>query len=148
MTGTALTQLMAADHDALNALMRGDPEPKKQLFSRRHDATLASPLAPPAQGWAQIEATLERAAQVLAGSEPLRFHRISAVITADLAYIVEIEQSRGPLGDTTGALHPFALRATTVFRREEDRGWRICHRHADPITTPRPVDSLITPPEA
>jgi ketosteroid isomerase-like protein len=71
----------------------------------------------------------------------VRFERISQVITADLAYVVEIERSRAKLGGAE-ELIPFALRATTVFRREEDGAWRICHRHADPITTPRPIESL------
>jgi ketosteroid isomerase-like protein len=35
-----------------------------------------------------------------------------------------------------------SLRATIIFRREEDT-WRIVHRHADPITTPRPISTVI-----
>jgi hypothetical protein len=37
---------------------------------------------------------------------------------------------------------PFALRATIIFRPEEGT-WKVVHRHADPITTARPVESVI-----
>jgi ketosteroid isomerase-like protein len=31
---------------------------------------------------------------------------------------------------------------TTIFRHEED-GWKLVHRHADTVTTPQPVESLV-----
>lgn len=35
-----------------------------------------------------------------------------------------------------------SVRVTTVFRRE-DGVWKVAHRHADPITAPRPPESVI-----
>ena len=32
-------------------------------------------------------------------------------------------------------------RGTSVYRHEDDAGWRLVHRHADPIVTPRGVES-------
>jgi ketosteroid isomerase-like protein len=37
---------------------------------------------------------------------------------------------------------PVALRVTSVFRPEAGR-WKLVHRHADPITTPRPGESVV-----
>jgi ketosteroid isomerase-like protein len=142
MIPAELVQAMEADHDALNALVRGDPAPKLALFSQADDVTLANPLGPPVRGFEAIAAATRRVVAQLREGEPIRFERISQVVTADLAYIVEIERSRARIGGSDH-LVPFALRATTVFRREDDGAWRVCHRHADPITTARPIHSLI-----
>jgi len=72
--------------------------------------------------------------------EGYTFDTITWVETADLAYEVGIEHSRAKLGGAAEKV-PISLRVTTVFRREDD-GWKIVHRHADPITTPRSARSV------
>ena len=56
MKDAGLDQLIEMDHQATAAIIKGDPEPKKQLYSRGDYATLANPLGPPARGWQQVEA--------------------------------------------------------------------------------------------
>ena len=141
MSASDLAQVMEQDHRALDAFVKGDPEPKKKLFSRRDDATLANPLGPPVRGWNQIEMALERAASQLREGEAIHFERISEYATPDLAYIVEIERTRGKIG-STNEIVPISLRVTTIFRREDD-GWRVVHRHADSITSPRTIESIV-----
>jgi ketosteroid isomerase-like protein len=140
MSASDLAQVMEEYHQALDAFVKGDPEPNKKLFSRRDDVTLANPLGPPARGWDQVK-TLERAASQIREGEATGFERISEYATPDLAYILEIERYRAKLGGAD-EMSPISLRATTIFRREDD-GWRIVHRHADPITSPRPVESVV-----
>jgi ketosteroid isomerase-like protein len=111
------------------------------MFSQRDDVTLANPLGPPARGWNQVKTQLERAATQLRDGEPIRFERISDYATRDLAYIVEIVRTRMKLGGAKD-MAPVSLRVTTIFRREDD-GWKIVHRHADPITAPRPLASVV-----
>lgn len=136
-----LEQTIEQDHEASAAFVRGDPEPKKRLYSRSGFATLANPLGLPARGWQQVEAALDAAAAVLRDGEPTEFERISECEAPDLAYIVEIERSSVKIGGADQP-SPVALRATTVFRRE-GASWRVVHRHADPITTPRAPESIV-----
>lgn len=141
MPPAELLAIIEADHVALHAMMRGDPEPKKQLYSHADDATLANPLGPPARGWAAISSRLDQAASALRDGQHMFFERISDVTTEDLAYIIDVEHYHGVRVGTVGPTD-FALRVTTVFRREAD-GWRIVHRHADAITTERPHESVL-----
>jgi ketosteroid isomerase-like protein len=131
-------------HLALREITNGRPELYKKLSSRREDVTLANPFAPfgpVSRGWAQVAETLERAASNYADGEVMGFENVSRYLTADLAYIVEVERYRARIG---GRDEPtsVALRVTSVLRRE-DGAWRIVHRHADPITSARPAASLL-----
>ena len=63
------------------------------------------------------------------------------VVTADLAYILEIERFEAKVGGSD-EVTPIALRVTSIFR-QEDGSWKLVHRHADPITGLRPAESVI-----
>lgn len=144
---------MAQEHDlpldeyrrAGVEIINGNPDVYKTLYSRREDVTLANPLGPPARGWSQVASALDRAASSFRsnfrGGESAGVENISTAITAELAYILEIERYRARIGGAAD-LSPVAVRVTTVFRRE-DGDWKVVHRHADPITTARPPESIV-----
>jgi len=137
-----LARVIEQDHAALKAFMGGDPEPKKRLYSRGNDATLANPLGPAVRGWEAISRRLDEASATLRGGDSLDFERVSAVSSADLAYVIDIERYHGV--NVEGAEEPreFSLRVTTIFRREAE-GWMIVHRHADPITIRRDAQTVL-----
>jgi ketosteroid isomerase-like protein len=137
-----LAAVIERDHAALHDFMRGNPEPKKSVYSREDDATLANPLGPPARGWAAVSKRLDEASATLQDATSLSFTRVSTVATVDLAYTVEIEHYQGQQFTGSEERHDFDLRVTTIFRNES-AGWRIVHRHADAITTMRPVESVL-----
>ena len=128
-------------HRAGLDLTNGNPEVYKSLYSRRDDVTLANPFGPPACGWSEVSATLDRAAENYKDGEVVGFESVSTVITPDLAYTVEIESYRARVGGAE-EIAPVAVRVTTVFRRE-DGIWKVVHRHADPITAPRSPESVL-----
>jgi ketosteroid isomerase-like protein len=77
----------------------------------------------------------------LSEGQLLESEQISMYSSGDLAYVVEIERFRVKVGGAREPA-PSSLRVTTIFRREED-GWKLVHRHADTVTTPQPVESLV-----
>jgi ketosteroid isomerase-like protein len=126
---------------ALREIVKGNPEPMQGMFSHREDVTLANPIAPPARGWEQVAATMERAASNLREGDITDFETVARSATPELAYVVWIERGRGKIGEREEIV-AFPLRVTTIFR-PEDGTWKIVHRHADTVTTARPPESMI-----
>jgi ketosteroid isomerase-like protein len=122
-------------------ITRGNPDVYKLLWSRRDDVTLANPFGPPVRGWEEVSARLDLAASNYHDGRDYEFQNISTVITAELAYTVEIERIRTRVRESD-ELTRIAIRATTVFCRE-DGTWKVTHRHGDPITSMRPAESLL-----
>jgi ketosteroid isomerase-like protein len=132
--------VIEAYRQALHALVNGDPAAVVALFSRRDDVTLANPLGPPRRGWADVEETIEEAAAHFTSGSVL-IEEVSRYATAELAYVVEIERTQVQLAGSHDIV-PITLRATMIFRRE-DGSWKVVHRHADPITTARSIDTAV-----
>lgn len=136
-----LDAVIDESHRALDAFFKGDADPVKPLFSRRDDVSLANPFGPPRRGWSEVENAMERAAANYQDGGVVGFELVSKYVTPELGYIVEIEHYQARVGGSEEVI-PVSLRCTTVFRREDD-GWKIVHRHADPITAPRSAESVV-----
>ena len=134
-------QLIEQFHLASGEFLKGNPKPTQELFSHREDVTLANPFGPPVRGWEQVAKVSEHAASQVRDGEFVSAEIIEKNVTPELAYVVEIEQAKAKIG-VSEDITPFALRVTMIFRPEEGT-WKIVHRHADPITTPRPAESVI-----
>jgi ketosteroid isomerase-like protein len=122
-------------------ITRGNADVYKSLWSRRDDVTLANPFGSPVRGWEAVSARLDLAAGNYRDGRDYEFDNVSTVITPELAYTVEIERIRTRVGGSE-ELTPIAIRATTVFRRE-DGIWKVTHRHGDPITSMRTAESVL-----
>jgi ketosteroid isomerase-like protein len=128
-------------HRAAAEFVKGNPEPYKEMFSHREDMSLGNPFGPFSRGWEQAAATMERAASLYRDGEVIGFENIAKYVTPDLAYVVEVERLRAKMGGAEEAAL-VTLRTTSVLR-PEDGTWKVVHRHADPITTARSVESVI-----
>jgi len=129
-------------HLALNEFLKANPEPLKKFFSHTDDVTLANPLVGlPARGWDQVAATLEHASSQFTDGENVSFETIAKDVSPELAYVLLIERDKVKVGESED-FAASALRVTMIFR-PEDGEWKVVHRHADPITTAQPAESVI-----
>jgi ketosteroid isomerase-like protein len=134
----SLDQVIKRYHEGLGDFVNGDPMPVLELMSQREDVTLCNPLRPFARGPKEVAETSEQAASHMGGG----VHEVEIVTSfasPELAYTVHKERFRATVDGSEGS---GALRVTTIFRLEDD-GWRIAHRHADPITTPQSMAAVL-----
>jgi ketosteroid isomerase-like protein len=134
-------ELIERYHLGLDDFMQGNPEPVKELFSHRDDVTLANPLGPPAHGWEQVGATIEHAASQFRDGRLVSVEIVEKHVTPEFAYTLWLEHAEGKVGARED-IAPSTLRVTMIYRPEEG-GWKVVHRHADPITTLQPAESVI-----
>ena len=135
-------ELIERYYRAQGEFLRGNPEPVKDLFSHREDVTLANPYGPPVRGWEKVAEAVEHAASLRSDGTFVEWQIVAKYVSPELAYVVQIERAEAKIGARED-ITPLAVRATMIFRPEEDGEWKIVHRHADPITTTQPAESVI-----
>ena len=128
-------------HRSLDVFMRGNAEAALALFSHRENVTLGNPFGPVARGFDRVAETARLASSHMRDGEATGFETIVKHVTPNFAYIIEVERLRTKL-DGRKEVAPMPLRVTTIFLPEQGT-WKIIHRHADPITSVRPWDSVI-----
>jgi ketosteroid isomerase-like protein len=135
-----LDRVIELYHRALDEFSRGNPEPVKDFYSTRDDVAIANPFFPLTRGREQVVERLERSVQNFSDGE-VGFQNVAKWVSGELACIVELEEWNTKVGGREDVT-PFTLRVTTLFRAEGG-GWKVVHRHADPITTAQPAESVI-----
>lgn len=124
-----LADVMPRLHAAEMALHRGDARPRGALWSHTDPVTLFGAEVN-RKGWAELEPTFEWLAARFTECSSIEYDVLAAGASGDLAYVVAVERISATVG---GEPVTYALRATTVFRREHGQ-WRVVHRHGDPFT--------------
>jgi ketosteroid isomerase-like protein len=130
-----LDRAIDAQFEAMKAIVRGDAEPAKKMYSNGDDATLANPWGPVVRGRDAIVEMLDFVAARFRDGVCEGIERLAAYTDENMATIVENERWRAKVGGRD-ELSPFDLRVSTTYRREGG-DWKVALRHADPITTPR-----------
>ena len=110
------------------ALHNGDAGPRMALWSHNDPVTLFG-AAVTRSGWGEIDPAFEWLASRFSNCKSFEYEVIAAGASGDLGYLVGIEHTTASVGGA--APEPYALRVTTVFRRENGE-WKVVHRHGDP----------------
>lgn len=123
-------------HDAHRAFMNGDPGPVQAIWSHRHDVSVANPFGGAFRGWESVGHAIEQSVLTVGEGDVGDFEIVAMHVSADLAYVVQIEHYISKVHGTEVAT-PFSLRATMIFR-PEGSAWKLLHRHADRNTSSQP----------
>lgn len=123
-----LSAVLPRMRDEVLALHNGDLGPRLALWSTRDPVTLFGAELT-GSGWAQIEPAFRRLAASFTEGRSCEYDVLAAGVSGDLGYVVAVERSEA--ASRGGDLRSYALRVTTILRREEGT-WRIVHRHGDP----------------
>ena len=123
-------------HNAINAILGGNAQPIKSMYSNRADVTLATPFGPALVGWKNISEGIDYHVTRFKEGKQIRTERIAKYESPELVTILETEHSQVKVGgrEEMSTIH---LRVTTTFRLE-DGEWKLVSRHADPINTFNP----------
>jgi ketosteroid isomerase-like protein len=124
-------------HDAEEALVRGDVGPRLRMWSHNDPVTLFAALGPSKTGWAELEPTFRSVASRVSGGRDLTYELISFDVSEDLAWTLGF--SRFTVSIDGGPLTRYTLRLTHLYRREAGE-WKVVHEHSDF----QPADHAVT----
>jgi ketosteroid isomerase-like protein len=114
-------------YESLNTLFTGDASDMKEIWSHADDVTYMGPAGGFQVGWEQVSAIWDHQAALKLDGQVEPFDT-QLIVSGDLAVTQCIE--RGNNVDAWGTLLPVSIRATTIFRKEND-AWKVIGHHTD-----------------
>jgi ketosteroid isomerase-like protein len=130
ITDADLDDLVRRAAAANSALLRGDIDSYLALISHSEDFTLMTPFGgAPSRGFDGSPEGLAALARFFRGGTA-ELELVQSYASGEIAVLVAIERQRAAVGGLPE--QDWSLRVTLVFRRDGS-GWRLAHRHADPL---------------
>ena len=125
-----ITALIARWSEAAQLIMNGDLRAYAAIARHAEDYTLLPPNGGDARsGFDGSDDAVEWWARTFRDGQA-ELEVVKTYSSGDLAVLVAVERQVGTVGDLPP--QDWSLRITLVFRRE-GTGWRLVHRHADPL---------------
>jgi ketosteroid isomerase-like protein len=122
------TLISQRQHDAEEALARGDVASRLEMWSHEDPVTLFAALGVSKSGWDELEPTFHAVASRLSGGQDVAYELISFDVSGDLAWTVAFSRFTVSIDD--GPLTRYTLRLTHLYRREAGE-WKVVHEHSD-----------------
>lgn len=122
--------LIKLSEESNAALMRGDIEKYLDLITLTEDFTIMAPFGGKPTRRAEFTDERMRAMGRFFANGTLSQEVVAAYGSSDMVVLALIERARVEVGGLPS--QDWALRVTLVYRREA-AGWRLAHRHADPL---------------
>jgi ketosteroid isomerase-like protein len=131
VTDEEVADLIRRTAEAASALIRGDIRTYLTHIRHADDYTLMAPSGgEPRRGFDASDQALEAMEQYFHGGGEAELEVFQTYASGDMVVLVAIERQHGEVGGLPD--QDWSLRVTLVFRREAG-GWRLVHRHADPL---------------
>jgi len=130
-----LTQTLARQLDAEQALINGDPGSRLAMWSTQDPVTVFG-AEKSVIGSEEAREVFRWLATRFSNCTDYRFELVAAGASGDLAYTLGYE--RFSFSMDGGPVEPITLRVTHVYRRQ-DGVWKVVHRHADVPPTGQPL---------
>lgn len=127
---TEVARLIRISEAANGALMRGDIDRYRAMVTLADDFTLMSPFGGKPTRGSEVTDETWRAMQRFFRNGALKQEVVQSYASADMVVLAVIERCHGEVGGLPAQDWP--LRVTIVYRRD-NTGWRLVHRHADPL---------------
>jgi ketosteroid isomerase-like protein len=109
------------------AIHDGDATPRKAMWSHHEPVTVFG-AAMNARGWKEVDALFDALASRFTKCVSCEWEIVASDVRGDMGYVVAIERTTASVAGAEPS--PYALRSTTIFRRE-DGEWKVVHRHGD-----------------
>ncbi len=127
-------------HEAEEALVRGDVGPRLHMWSHDDPVSLFAAVGPSKAGWDQLEPTFRSVAARLSGGHEVSFEILAFDVRGDMAWTAGFV--RFIVSMDGRPLTRYTLRITHVYRREGGE-WKVVHEHSnfeptDPVATADP----------
>jgi ketosteroid isomerase-like protein len=121
-------EIMKRQHDAEDALVRGDAAPRIAMWSHHDPVTLFAALGPSKSGWLELEPMFRSIARRVSGGRDVSYELIAFDVDGDLAFTVGCSRFTVAIDDD----EPWrrTLRLTHLYRRENGE-WKVIHEHSD-----------------